>query len=84
MDLNRFPIPLILVALQVQYVCRSKIELRNTIVRDREECIYQYLYLREDYIEFLLFFQQDEWRSIWSEYGDGRYMASTIRTVTGE
>jgi hypothetical protein len=60
MDLNRFPIPLILVALQVQYVCRSKIELRNTIVRDREECIYQYLYLREDYIEFLLFFQQDE------------------------
>jgi hypothetical protein len=27
MDLNRFPISLMLVALQVQFVCKSKIEL---------------------------------------------------------
>jgi hypothetical protein len=32
MDLNRFLIPLTLVALQVQFVCRSKTELRNIIV----------------------------------------------------
>jgi hypothetical protein len=78
MDLNRFPILLTPVVLQVQFVCRPKTELRNIIVQDRGECTYQaffeiiisfdcfqnpqqklvilYLYLREDYIEDLLFF----------------------------
>jgi hypothetical protein len=32
MDLKRFPISFTLVALQVQFVCRSKTELRNIIV----------------------------------------------------
>jgi hypothetical protein len=41
MDLNRFPISLTLVALQVQFVYKSKTKLRNTIVRDRGERIYQ-------------------------------------------
>jgi hypothetical protein len=41
MDLNRSPIPLILVALQIQFVCRSKTELINIIVRDRGERTYQ-------------------------------------------
>jgi hypothetical protein len=41
MDLNRFSIPLTPVALQVQFVYISKIEFRNTIVRDQGECTYQ-------------------------------------------
>jgi hypothetical protein len=41
MDLNRFPISLTPVALQVQFVCRSKTELINTIVRDRGKRTYQ-------------------------------------------
>jgi hypothetical protein len=41
MDLNRFSIPLMPVALQVQFVYRSKTELMNIIVRDRGECKYQ-------------------------------------------
>jgi hypothetical protein len=41
MDLNRFRIPLIPMTLQIQFVCRSKIELMNTIVQDRGESIYQ-------------------------------------------
>jgi hypothetical protein len=36
MDLNRFPISLTLVALQVSFVCRSKTVLRNIIVRNQE------------------------------------------------
>jgi hypothetical protein len=41
MDLNCFLISLTLVALQAPFVCRSKTELRNIIVRDRGERIYQ-------------------------------------------
>ena len=41
MDLNCFPISLILVALQVQFVSRSKIEFINNIIQDRGEHIYQ-------------------------------------------
>jgi hypothetical protein len=41
MDLNRFLIPLTPMALQVQFVCRSKTELRSIIVRDRGERTYQ-------------------------------------------
>jgi hypothetical protein len=41
MDLNRFLIPLRPVALWVQFVCRSKTKLRNTIVWDRGERTYQ-------------------------------------------
>jgi hypothetical protein len=43
MDLNHFPILLPLVALQDQFECRSKTELRNTIVRDWGKRIYQAL-----------------------------------------
>jgi hypothetical protein len=32
MDMYSFPIPLVPVALQIQFVCRSKVELKNTIV----------------------------------------------------
>jgi hypothetical protein len=41
MNLNRFPIPLTPMALQTQFVCRSKTELKNTIVQDRGERTYQ-------------------------------------------
>jgi hypothetical protein len=41
MNLNRFHIQLMLVALQVQFQCRSKIELKNTIIRDQGERTYQ-------------------------------------------
>jgi hypothetical protein len=67
-------------ALEIQFVCRSKTELKSIIVRDRGEHTYQvflrssrpliiikilngnlvlYLYMREDYIEVLLFSKQD-------------------------
>jgi hypothetical protein len=41
MDLKCFSISLMPMALQVQFVCRSKTELRNVIVRDRGERIYK-------------------------------------------
>jgi hypothetical protein len=34
MDMNRFPILFTLVALQVQFVYKSKTKLKNTIIRD--------------------------------------------------
>jgi hypothetical protein len=43
-----------------------------------------YLYLREDYIEVLLFFKQVGRRSVLIEYGDGRYVASTTYTIIRE
>jgi hypothetical protein len=49
MDLNRFPIPLMPVILQVWFVYKSKIELRNIIVRDRGERVYQ-VFLRSSRI----------------------------------
>jgi hypothetical protein len=41
MDLNRFPISLMPMVLQVQFVCRSKTKLKNIIIRDRRERTYQ-------------------------------------------
>jgi hypothetical protein len=41
MDLNRFFIPLTLVALEVQFLSESKTKFRNIIIRDRGERTYQ-------------------------------------------
>jgi hypothetical protein len=41
MDLYHLPISLTQMALQVQFVCRSKTELRSIIIRDRGERTYQ-------------------------------------------
>ena len=49
MDLNCFPISFTPIALQVQFVCRSKTKLRNIIVQDRGKCIYQ-AFLRSSHL----------------------------------